>query len=87
MDLAQGKEFYTKLVYLAYGKILPDRENPMEWITYDICASMRAQDEVLAKDVIDMIQKCFRAQVDMARLNCDSLGDLLKQRCQEGGCP
>ncbi|MCJ1461493.1 hypothetical protein MMC07_000090 [Pseudocyphellaria aurata] len=87
MDLAGGKEFYMRLVYLAYGKALPNRENPVEWITYDCCASLRERDEVLAKDIFDMIQRCFRAQVDKARLKCASLGDLLKQRIQEGGCP
>ena len=85
MDMTEGKEFYQRLIPIAKGKELPNRADPLEWITYDVFASMRGCDETLTKDVLDMLILCITSQVDEERLNCTSLGALLKQRVKEGG--
>ena len=35
MSLEEGKAFYARLIPLAKGKRLPDRSDPLEWITFD----------------------------------------------------
>ena len=85
MSLDDGKLFYQRLILLAKGKILPDRENPYEWITYDLFASMRAVDEAQTEGVLQDAILCVTSQVDEARNHCASMGDLLKQRYKEGG--
>jgi quinol monooxygenase YgiN len=85
MSLEEGKAFYYRLINLAKGKALPNREDPYEWITYDTFAAMRAVDEHLTKDVLQDAILCVEAQVDEARNQCVSMGTLLKQRYKEGG--
>lgn len=85
MSLDDGKLFYQHLILLAKGKILPDRENGFEWITYDTFAAMRAVDEAQTEAVLQDAILCVTGQVDEARNHCVSMGALLKQRYKEGG--
>lgn len=85
MSLEDGKAFYHCLILLAKGEILPNRENPYEWITYDTFASMRKDDEALTEAVLQDAILCVTAQVDEARNCCTNMGALLKQRYKEGG--
>ena len=47
MSLEEGKAFYYRLINLAKGKVLPNREDLYEWITYDTFVAMRVVDEHL----------------------------------------
>ena len=85
MSFEDGKRFYQRLILLAKGKFLPDRENAYEWITYDTFASMRADDEALTEIVLREAMLCVNAQVDEARNHVVGMGSLLKQRYKEGG--
>ena len=85
MSLEDGKAFYMRLILLAQGKAVPNRENAYEWITYDLFASMRAVDEEQTKSVIKDAILCVTAQVDPARQKCVGMGQLLRQRYKEGG--
>lgn len=86
MSVEEGKAFYQKLVPLAMGTAQPNRSDPVEWITYDIWASMRAIDEGRTQDVFQTALLCIMAQVDSARNSCADIGSLLRQREKEGGC-
>lgn len=86
MSVEEGKAFYAKLIPLAKGARLPDRNDALQWITYDTFASMRECDAGLTDEVIDGAILCLNAQVDPARLKCEDMGSLLRQRVKEGGC-
>ena len=85
MTLQDGKAFYQRLILLAKGKALPNREDPYEWITYDTFATMRAVNEAQTEAVLQDAILCVTAQVDDARNHCVGMGALLKQRYKEGG--
>ena len=85
MTLENGKAFYQRLILLAQGKTLPNREDAQEWITYDTFASLRAVDEEQANGIIQGVNLCFFAQVDPARKQCVGMGQLLRHRYKEGG--
>ncbi|KAL8865288.1 MAG: hypothetical protein Q9198_009393, partial [Flavoplaca austrocitrina] len=42
-----GKALYKRIISIAQGKVQPDRNKPIEWITYDVWAKMRSVDEAL----------------------------------------
>ena len=86
MSLESGKTFYHRLILLAKGKFLPNREDAYEWITYDTFASMRAVDEHLTEAALQDAILCLEAQVDEARNRCVGMGSCLEQRYKEGGC-
>ena len=83
--MEEGKALYKRLIPIAKGKILPDRTNAYEWITYDVFASMRAVDEELTEIVFQGALLCVNAQVDQGRNSIVGMGALLKQRYKEGG--
>ena len=86
MSLEEGKAFYKKLIPIAMGKKLPDRNDAFEWITYDVFVSMRACDKELADQVLREALLCINAQVDSVRLACPDMATLFRQRIKEGGC-
>ena len=85
MSLEDGQAFYQRLILLARGKVLPNREDALEWITYDTFAGMRAVDEEQTEAVLQGAILCVLAQVDPARKKCVGMGQLLRQRYKEGG--
>ena len=85
MTVEEGKKFYKRLIAIAKGKTLPNRNNPSEWITYDIFASMRACDEELTDVVLQGVIVCVTAQVDEARTQCTDMGAVLRQKTKEAG--
>ena len=86
MSIKEGKAFYAKLIPLAKGMGIPDRNDPVQWLTYDTFTSMRECDPKLTDDLIEGVILCVKAQVDEARLKCTDMGTLLHQRIKEGGC-
>lgn len=78
MAIEEGKAIYTSLIPIAKGKVLPNRKDPYERITYDVWASMRVADEVLTEATLKGALLCMNVQVDEARNSCVSMGSLLK---------
>ncbi len=85
MTVEEGKKFYRRLIPIAMGKTLPNRDDPYEVITYDTWASMRACDPALTDVVLQQALVCITAQVDEARLKCKDMGALLRHRTKEAG--
>lgn len=85
MTFTEGKALYKNLTPIALGKTLPDRNKPLEWITYDIWKSMRATDAELTEVVWQGALLCIMAQVDDERTKCPDIGSLLKHREKEAG--
>ena len=50
--MEEGKHFYKRLIPIAMGNKQPNRKDPIEWITYDIWASMRACNKDLEDEVL-----------------------------------
>lgn len=68
---------------LAMGKAEPDRSDPQEWITFDVCATMRAVDEALAEGVVQGLLLYASAQANEERNRCEGLGAVLQQRYKD----
>ena len=86
MSVEEGKTFYARFLPLVEGKRLPDRKNILEWLIYDVFASMRECDPKLTDDAIEGAKICVKAMVDPAREECTDMGSLIRQRGKEGGC-
>ena len=84
-NLIEGKTFYTRLIAIARGKILPNRSDAIEWITYDLFTSMRARDEEITEEVLQGAIMCLSGQVDEARMKCADMSALIRHRVKEGG--
>lgn len=80
MSLEDGKAYNDKLIPITAGEVLPDRNIPVEWITYDLWESMRAHDRALAVDIQEPVFTFMRAQTDRKRLEKMGLGTYLEYR-------
>nr|POE75184.1 aristolochene synthase [Quercus suber]POE94735.1 aristolochene synthase [Quercus suber] len=85
MSLEDGSEYNEKLIPIARGDALPDRDIPVQWIMYDLWESMRAQDRVLADEVLEPTFTFMRAQTDKARLTIKGMGPYLIYREKDVG--
>ncbi|KAK5637152.1 hypothetical protein RRF57_012864 [Xylaria bambusicola] len=80
MSLEDGKAYNEKLMPITRGEVLPDRNIPVEWITYDLWESMRAHDRDMAIDIQEPVFTFMRAQTDSKRLEKMGLGAYLEYR-------
>jgi aristolochene synthase len=80
MSLEDGKAYNEKLMPITRGEALPDRNIPVEWITYDLWESMRAHDRAMADDIQEPVFTFMRAQTDSKRLEKMGLGTYLEYR-------
>ncbi|KAI0893383.1 Aristolochene synthase in complex with 12,13-Difluorofarnesyl diphosphate [Annulohypoxylon nitens] len=80
MSLEDGRAYNDKLMPLFRGTVLPDRNVPVEWISYDLWESMRAQDKEMADEIMEPVFTFMRAQTDPARLTEMGLGQYLEYR-------
>lgn len=55
MSLEEGKALFAKLIPLVKGTRLPDRNDALEWLTYDTFASMRECDDGLTDEMVKKI--------------------------------
>ncbi|KAF6838321.1 aristolochene synthase [Colletotrichum plurivorum] len=85
MSLKEGSAYNEKLILLSRGDIHPDRNIPVEWITYDLWNDMRACDKILADDILEPVFTFMRAQTDKSRLDIKELGQYLKYRERDVG--
>ncbi|KAI0904516.1 Aristolochene synthase in complex with 12,13 Difluorofarnesyl diphosphate [Ustulina deusta] len=85
MSLKDGRAFNDKLIALACGDVLPNRNSPPEWIMYDVWQGMRKCDKELADA---MLQPCFdfmNSQTDPRRLTKMNLEQYLEYRLEDVG--
>lgn len=85
MSLEDGSAYNEKLIPIARGDVLPDRNVPVEWIMYDLWESMRAHDKILADGVLEPTFTFMRAQTDKARLSIRGMGPYLVYREKDVG--
>ncbi|KAI0436183.1 Aristolochene synthase in complex with 12,13-Difluorofarnesyl diphosphate [Xylaria telfairii] len=80
MSLEDGKAYNENLMPISRGDVLPDRNIPAEWITYDLWESMRRHDRAMADEILEPVFTFMRAQTDTQRLERMSLGSYLEYR-------
>ena len=80
MSFESGKAYNEKLMPIARGDVLPDRNVPVEYITYDLWEMMRACDRKLADEILDPVFTFMRAQTDPSRKGNFGLGSYLQYR-------
>ncbi|KAK2053026.1 Aristolochene synthase in complex with 12,13 Difluorofarnesyl diphosphate [Colletotrichum caudatum] len=85
MSLEDGCAYNEKLMPIARGDVLPDRNVPVEWIMYDLWDAMRSHDKQLADDVLEPTFTFMRAQTDKARLSVRGMGPYLIYREKDVG--
>ena len=65
---------------IARGDVLPNRDVPVEYITYDLWESMRSHDRKLADEILEPVFTFMRAQTDPSRKGDFGLGTYLQYR-------
>lgn len=85
MSFDEGSAYNEKLMPIARGEVLPDRNVPVEWIMYDLWESMRAHDRVLADGILEPTFTFMRAQTDKSRLTIKEMGPYLTYREKDVG--
>jgi aristolochene synthase len=85
MSLEEGSKYNENLIPISRGEVLPNRDIPVEWITYDLWESMRAYDKPLADEILEPVFVFMRAQTDKARLTIQGLGPYLEYRERDVG--
>lgn len=85
MSFEDGAAYNNKLMPISRGDVLPDRNVPVEYITYDLWESMRACDRKLADEILEPVFTFMRAQTDPKRLGITELGAYLEYRERDVG--
>jgi aristolochene synthase len=85
MSLDEGSKYNENLIPISRGDVLPNRDIPVEWITYDLWESMRAYDKPLADEILEPVFTFMRAQTDKLRLTIQGLGPYLEYRERDVG--
>jgi aristolochene synthase len=85
MSFEDGKAYNENLMPISRGTVLPDRNIPAEWITYDLWESMRAFDAKLADEILEPVFMFMRAQTDPRRKDVMELGQYLEYRERDVG--
>ncbi|KAF2677433.1 Aristolochene synthase in complex with 12,13 Difluorofarnesyl diphosphate [Lentithecium fluviatile CBS 122367] len=85
MSLEDGRIYNEKLMPISRGDVLPDRNVPVEWITYDLWESMRAFDRKLADEILEPVFTFMRAQTDPRRKDSMDFGEYLEYRERDVG--
>ncbi|KAH8807827.1 Aristolochene synthase in complex with 12,13 Difluorofarnesyl diphosphate [Xylogone sp. PMI_703] len=85
MSFEEGSKYNETLIPIARGDVLPNRDIPVEWITYDLWESMRAYDKDLANEILEPVFVFMRAQTDKERLAINGMGPYLEYREKDVG--
>uniref|UniRef100_L2GBU5 Aristolochene synthase n=1 Tax=Colletotrichum fructicola (strain Nara gc5) TaxID=1213859 RepID=L2GBU5_COLFN len=85
MSLEDGSAYNERLILLSRGDTQPDRNVPVEWITYDLWNDMRSCDKALAEEILEPVFTFMRAQTDKSRLSIQELGEYLRYRERDVG--
>lgn len=85
MSFEEGSAYNERLIPISRGDVLPDRNVPVEYITYDLWESMRECDKPLADSILEPVFTFMRAQTDKSRLTIQTLGKYLEYRERDVG--
>ena len=85
LSFAEGKALNERLMPLLSGGREPDREDPAEYIMYDLWKEMHSCDSELAQAVIEPTFQFMRAQTDKTRLTQRCIGQYLQYRQSDVG--
>ncbi|KAL2829465.1 Aristolochene synthase [Aspergillus cavernicola] len=85
MSFEEGSAYNEKLIPISRGDVLPDRNVPVEYITYDLWESMRAHDREMADEILEPVFTFMRAQTDRTRAQPMGLGRYLEYRERDVG--
>lgn len=85
MSFEDGEAYNNHLMPISRGDVLPDRNIPVEYITYDLWESMRAHDRELADEILEPVFTFMRAQTDRSRTQMKELGKYLEYRERDVG--
>jgi aristolochene synthase len=69
MTLDEGRAYNEMVLSFMDGAKKPNRDIPVEWITYDIWQDMRECDLVLSAEVLKTMGPFMTAQTDSIRMN------------------
>jgi len=85
MSFEEGEAYNERLIPISRGHVLPNREDPAEYILYDLWEAMRAHDKELADEILEPTFTFMRAQTDKARATMKELGQYLEYRERDVG--
>ena len=68
MSVEEGVAHNARVVECARGVVLPDKNNPAQWIMYDLFEDMRTVDRRLADELLTPTIDFLEAQADGGRL-------------------
>ena len=80
MSFKDGKAYNDRLVPISRGHVLPDRNDPVQYITYDLWEDMRACDGQLADEILEPVFAFMEAQTDPKRKDIFDFGAYVKYR-------
>ncbi|KAI0101558.1 putative aristolochene synthase [Nemania sp. FL0031] len=80
MSFDEGRVFNEKVILFCRGDTIPDRNIPIEWITWDLWESLRACDRKLADGILEAYIGWLEAQTDPRRLQRLDLKEYLEYR-------
>ncbi|KAJ8126545.1 hypothetical protein O1611_g7090 [Lasiodiplodia mahajangana] len=80
LSLDDGRAHNEEVIRFCRGDTLPDRNAPIEWITWDLWESLRAYDRELADDMLEPCIVWLRSQTDPRRLKQLDLKEYLEYR-------
>ncbi|TRX96865.1 hypothetical protein FHL15_002171 [Xylaria flabelliformis] len=85
MSLTDGTAYNAKLVPVCRGEVLPNRNDAVEWILYDLFEEMRAKDKVLADECLEPTFEFLRSQTEDTRKHVSQLASYLDYRYRDIG--
>lgn len=85
MSFEDGSAYNENLIPISRGDVLPNRNIPVEYITYDLWESMRAHDKVLADEILEPVFTFMKAQTDRVRMSIKEMGPYLEYREKDVG--
>lgn len=85
MSVDEGTKQNNLVIECCRGTQLPDRNQPAQWIMYDLFESMRAIDKVLADDLLQHMIEFLVAQADGTRSKPMTLEAYFKYRYNDLG--
>ncbi|KAJ5156102.1 hypothetical protein N7492_008905 [Penicillium capsulatum] len=80
MSVEEGVEHNSQVIECARGTLLPDRNQPAQWIMYDLFEDMRAVDKRLADELLEPTIEFLVAQADGNRMKPMSLREYFEYR-------
>ncbi|KAH8825746.1 isoprenoid synthase domain-containing protein [Flagelloscypha sp. PMI_526] len=87
IPLDEGREYNNMVLAFFRGDKEPNRDIPIEWITFDIGSAMRQCDPILFPNVVTSMAQFMAAQTDSRREKDLSLMEYMDWRVNDVGSP